>query len=213
MKKINGLFLMVVLSSCTTEDNNTLSFRMDNGEKITIGKDLEDLNIEVPTRLLGIKSLATQIEGHEVTFDAKKGYTSCDSTECYRKVSFTGNCTTYGLDPNKVYYCRVEYYMQSIPCRSDENAISYCPKGLNMGLSVENIGIYTKPRLKIPVGIDASISIENKDGAVQGYTAILNIKCDGLGHPVNIYYPANPHDLDWRFGRVKKIYLEEIEPL
>lgn len=201
---LQTIILATIFVACNDDNDHVLSLQMKDGCTISVEKDVT----------LDMKQGATK-RNKEYDFSQKletvRGYNECDSTSYWQRTTIGKWGKKFGLSTDKNYFSRIEYYYKVLPAQNDEVVKTYnfateytmglYSKGYIMGSS-----IYNKPNVAFPLEIGYHCQANNEyiiGTYYIAYTAIVNIRYDGEGNTVNMYYPCHPDSLTWLFSRFK----------
>lgn len=131
----------------------------------------------------------------ENNVEVLKRYTDSKTDFYWMKAKLGSWCGDIGLDSNKEYIIRREYYYQAIAGNGDYVFCLFVPDGSHMGLVERGDGDFA-----IGYRGGPNAAIDETDVMGNCKTMIIHIGYDADGNVVDKYFPCSPSDLEWHYS-------------
>ncbi len=194
IRNIILLAITLAVVGCSDENDYPLKGKLDDfttadGKNIKVRNDTACI---FPTD--EIELFATDI-ANENDIEVLKRYTDSKTEGYWIRAKFGGWCEKIGLDSNKEYIIRREYYYQAIADKPGWFACPFVPDNKHMGLIERGDGTFA-------IGYTGGPTAYWDEPGIIGNckTMIIHIGYDADGNTVDKYFPCMPADLEWHYS-------------
>lgn len=188
MKHICIYLFICIFFGCSSEYNlpdDSEIVKMNDGKSIIVCRDTV---LYFPDKDFPV-DVSAPVNPEEKGF--LKSYSHSRNDIVWFKAKFGEWISDYGLNPEKIYFVRKEYYYQEyVQCGEGEIVVGYVPENSCMGLFETVNG----KRFK---GFEANVRDEYYSGC---RTLIFFVGYDDDGNSVSCHIPCNPDELEWYFS-------------